>query len=105
MTAIDGNTVGVDYSIDTFVTIGTTIDFAIDPRVADNRDNARFTILVTAQVLLGDLNCDGVVDLLDVAPFVDLIINGGFSPKGDFDGDGAVNLLDVAPFVASIAGS
>ena len=56
-------------------------------------------------ILLGDINCDGEVNLLDVAPFVDLISSGGFSAKGDFDGDGAVNLLDVAPFVDTLAGN
>ena len=55
-------------------------------------------------ILLGDLNCDGEVDLLDVAPFVDLITSGGFSAKGDFDGDGEVTILDVAPFVALLTG-
>ena len=59
---------------------------------------------VSNEVLLGDINCDGAVNLLDVAPFVDLISSGEFSPKGDFDSDGAVNLLDVAPFVNAIAG-
>ena len=49
--------------------------------------------------LLGDINCDGVVDLLDVAPFVDLITNGGFSTKADINLDGVVDLLDVAPFI------
>ncbi len=54
--------------------------------------------------LLGDVNCDGTVDLLDVAPFVDLVINGGFSTKADFNFDGVVDLLDVAPFVDALTG-
>ena len=54
--------------------------------------------------LLGDVNCDGVVDLLDINPFVNLITTGGFSAKADINGDGAVDLLDVAPFVAILTG-
>ncbi len=54
--------------------------------------------------LPGDVNCDGVVNLLDVAPFVDLIINGGFSGKADLNGDGVVDLLDVQPFVNILTG-
>ena len=54
--------------------------------------------------MLGDVNCDGSVDLLDVAPFVDLVSNGGFSTKADINQDGSVDLLDVAPFVALLAG-
>lgn len=49
--------------------------------------------------LLGDVNCDGFVNLLDVNPFVDLLTNSGYSAKADINGDGAVNLLDVQLFV------
>ena len=52
----------------------------------------------------GDVNCDGVVDLLDVGPFVDLITSGGFSDKADLNMDGAVDLLDVSLFVDLITG-
>ncbi|MEM9410018.1 MAG: dockerin type I domain-containing protein, partial [Planctomycetota bacterium] len=58
----------------------------------------------TKQVIVGDVNCDGVVDLLDVAPFVDLISSGGFSEKADINGDGLVDLLDVQPFVMILSG-
>jgi len=53
---------------------------------------------------LGDINMDGVVDLLDVAPFVDLIISGKFLDKADINMDGVVGLLDVAPFVDLLTG-
>ncbi len=55
--------------------------------------------------LLGDVNCDGVVDLLDVGPFVDLLTIGGFDAKADIDMNGVVELLDVAPFVALLSGN
>lgn len=54
--------------------------------------------------LTGDVNCDGVVDLLDVAPFVDILTNGTFNVKADINQDGAVDLLDVAPFVELLSG-
>ena len=54
--------------------------------------------------VLGDINCDGVVTLLDVSPFVALISGGGYSLKGDFNLDGEVNLIDVGPFVDSLVG-
>lgn len=53
-------------------------------------------------VVLGDVNCDGVVDLLDVQPFVNLLTNGDFSNKADFDQDGEVTLLDVSLFVEAL---
>lgn len=54
--------------------------------------------------LLGDINLDGVVNLLDVGPFVTLITNGGFQIEADINQDGFVNLLDVSGFVDVIAG-
>jgi hypothetical protein len=54
--------------------------------------------------LLGDVNCDGVVNLLDVAPFVALLTTGGYSAKADINGDGLLNLLDVAGFVSLLSG-
>ena len=49
--------------------------------------------------ILGDINGDGDVNLLDVSPFVALITSSDFNPAGDFNMDGNVDLLDVAPFV------
>ena len=39
--------------------------------------------------ILGDVNCDGAVDLLDVGPFVDLLTNGEFLSKADINQDGS----------------
>lgn len=50
-------------------------------------------------VIVGDVNQDGNVDLLDVGPFVSLLSNGDFQAEADINGDGVVDLLDVGPFV------
>ena len=52
----------------------------------------------------GDVNQDGVVGLLDVQPFVDLLVSGGFQLEADINQDGAVDLLDVGPFVKLVQG-
>ena len=54
--------------------------------------------------ILGDINMDGAVDLLDVGPFVDLLVSGDFAAAGDINGDGCVDLLDVGPFVNLLIG-
>ena len=54
--------------------------------------------------MLGDVNKDGAVDLLDVSPFVELLSDGGFQCEADINGDGQLDLLDVEPFVDLIAG-
>ena len=53
---------------------------------------------------VGDVNQDGSVDLLDVSPFVDLLIEGNFQCEADVTLDGTVDLLDVSPFVDLLTG-
>lgn len=50
-------------------------------------------------LLLGDVNRDGVVDLLDVAAFVEALQSSEYKPEADINQDGVVDLLDVAPFL------
>ena len=54
---------------------------------------------------LGDMNFDGVVDILDAAPFSDVLAEGKFQIEADINGDGTVNVLDVDPFVNLIVGN
>ena len=49
--------------------------------------------------IIGDVNQDGAVDLLDVQPFVFLLAKGQFQSEADINGDGNVNLLDVDGFI------
>jgi hypothetical protein len=55
-------------------------------------------------VVLGDVNLDGVVNLLDVAPFVELLSSGVYQAEADTNMDGVVNLLDVDSFVDLLGG-
>ena len=54
--------------------------------------------------LLGDVNQDGAVNLLDVEPFIDLLTSGGYQCEADVNEDGFVNLLDVEPFIDLVSG-
>ncbi len=76
------------------------VDFSFEAFAMDN------IVIKTpgGDIVLGDVNCDGVADLLDVAPFVALVTGGGFSEKADINMDGIVDLLDVNPFVAILTG-
>lgn len=49
--------------------------------------------------LRGDVNFDGAIDLLDIAPFIERVVNGGYLFEADINGDDVVNLLDVSGFV------
>ncbi len=60
--------------------------------------------LVVDSIILGDVNGDGIVSLLDVDPFVEAIATSTFIPEADVNQDGIVNLLDVDPFVDLLSG-
>ena len=57
-----------------------------------------------APFLLGDVNRDGVVNFLDISPFIALLTNGTFQAEADCDENGAVNFLDIAPFIGILSG-
>ena len=60
--------------------------------------------LTAEELLLGDVNGDGLLNLLDVAPFVELLASGNYLGAADVNMDGSVNLLDVTGFVELLAG-
>ena len=71
--------------------------------IGDLVDNLAF-LAAGDDCILGDVNGDTVVDLLDVNPFVDAVLSGTFSCEADVNEDTVVDLLDVNPFVALILG-
>jgi hypothetical protein len=71
------------------------------------------TVTLDYGVLRGDVNCDGVVDLGDINPYVLLLSNraawAATFPNcplnnGDINGDGTVDFGDINPFVALLSG-
>ena len=67
-------------------------------------DKVLTVLLNQPTVILGDVNLDYEVNLLDVGPFVDILANSKFLPQADVNQDGAVDLLDVTPFVDLLSG-
>lgn len=78
----------------------TWADGTVQTVTNDLNVNSRSTITYgEPQILLGDVNSDGMISLLDVAPFVILLGDGGFQLEADINQDGILNLLDIQPFV------
>ena len=54
----------------------------------------------------GDVNLDGIVNFLDISPFITVLAAGG-SPaqesQADCNGDGGVSFLDISPFIQALA--
>jgi hypothetical protein len=80
--------------------IGVFIDNGTIPTSA----TFRFFAAAPEPSTLGDVNFDGLVNGLDVDPFVDVLLNGLFQAEADMNEDGEVNGLDVDPFVADVVG-
>ena len=55
-------------------------------------------------VLLGDVNGDGVVSFLDIAPFISILSDSGFQNQADIDRNGVVDFFDIAPFITILSG-
>ena len=55
------------------------------------------------EFLLGDCNQDGVVDFLDIGPFVSVLSSGDFLAQADTNEDGVVDFLDIGPFIAILS--
>lgn len=54
--------------------------------------------------LLGDVNLDRMISLLDVSPFVNFLTSGLYRCEADINRDGMITLLDVAGFVNILSG-
>jgi hypothetical protein len=91
--AVDGVPVPFgDIAVATGLLTGTLEDGSKLLNDFEIADNARIVLAEVVDELIGDVNCDGEVSLLDVAPFVALITEGGFFNKADINQDGAVDL-------------
>ena len=77
-------------------------DLMITYTGGDGNDVVLFT---ENEILLGDVNLDGAVNLLDIEPFIVLLSSGEFQAEADCNEDGAVNLLDISTFIDLLSGS
>ena len=60
---------------------------------------AAFGLVEEEEVILGDINGDGVVDFGDIPAFIALLQSGDFLEAADINGDGEVNFADIPGFI------
>jgi len=60
---------------------------------------ADYTVVDAVEVVIGDLNGDGLVTFGDIQPFIDGLSAGEFLPAGDTNQDGLFNFSDIQPFI------
>ena len=66
-----------------------------------------YTTFTAAAVTRGDVNLDGVVNFLDISPFITVLTmgeTGEFQVQADLNDDGIVNFLDISPFIIALTG-
>ena len=105
-------TIGVTLGVDEILcstnefTVGTIYEQTFEMTFQSNVDIASFGAGCFDLCVFdpGDINEDGIVSLLDIGGFIDLILTDSFLCQGDFNGDGAVDLLDVQGMIDVLSG-
>ena len=54
---------------------------------------------------LGDVNTDGIVNFLDISPFIMVLASPAFQCEADINEDGVVDFLDISPFIVILSSS
>ena len=54
--------------------------------------------------LLGDINGDGILNILDIVMVVNYILDGLYNTEGDVNEDGVLNILDIVTLTTLILG-
>jgi hypothetical protein len=90
------------------VDAGTALFVGGDFVIAGGRGSGRIAQWGCVGTLIGDLNCDGVVDQFDIDPFVLALVDptgyassfpGCFIYNADCNEDGFVNAFDIDLFI------
>ena len=53
--------------------------------------------------ILGDCNQNGVVNFLDIAPFIDFLTSGVYLAQADCNQDGEITFIDIASFIVILS--
>jgi hypothetical protein len=55
--------------------------------------------------IAGDINDDGILNILDIVSLINLVLTGDYDDTGDINGDGLLNILDIVSLVNLILGN
>ena len=91
------------------ITSGTAFDGSVDGEFQITNGGQTLSILNPAEkpsgVLKGDVNMDGIINFLDISPFILALSSSEGAPdEADCNCDGIVSFLDISPFILKLAG-
>jgi len=55
------------------------------------------------EFLLGDCNIDGVVDFVDILPFISTLTTAEYLVQADTNEDGVIDFRDIVPFITLLS--
>ena len=97
--AANGTGTGGDITV-TFNDLGP----ATESHSRSNASYASFAVEAGPLGIIGDVNTDGIVNFLDIAPFIGVLsMIDVFQFEADTNQDGLVNFLDISPFIVLLA--
>jgi len=83
----------------------STTSISLNTGAENSEINSPSDYTVTgATVLLGDVDLNGSVEFLDIAPLIAVLSNGVFQAEADCDESGEVDFLDISPFITILSG-
>ena len=75
-----------------------------DYNISDHRPVA-LRLYTGGPVIDGDINSDGVTDIIDIIQLVGVILDSGYSSESDINDDGAVDIIDVVALIDIVLSS
>ena len=74
------------------------------PIVIINNNTADFVVVNSVRVVVpGDVNLDGAIDFLDIAPFISVLSTSDFQAEADINLDTNVDFLDISLFIGLLS--
>ena len=79
---------------------GTNITFGVGGSQEASVRISEITVeTVATSTLIGDVNLDGMINFLDISPFIGVLSMPEFQAEADINEDGEVNFSDISPFI------
>ena len=93
---------GLSFLIDNENVSSSTVGLSIWPIHHDYALKELVFPVKLVSSLSGDVNSDGLVNILDVVLLVNMVLSNEYNPSGDLNSDGTINILDVVVLVGLI---